>query len=265
MAADHEQVTQTILSVEGVTMSFGGLHALDGCTLAVETGSITGLIGPNGAGKSTAIQVISGFLVPDSGRITFAGRQIQGLKPHVISRMGLVRTFQIPLEWGRLTVLENLLVAAPRWHSETVWRGLVRRGRGYQLDRADLTTATEILAMWGMSHLGNEYAGNLSGGQKRLLEFGRILMAKPRLALLDEPLAGVNPVLTDRIADAIRDLKSQGITILIVEHNLKVVESLCTEVVAMALGNALAKGSMKALRADKQVVASYLGEGVADG
>jgi branched-chain amino acid transport system ATP-binding protein len=264
MAGEQEPVAPVILSLEDVAKSFGGLRALDGCTLAVRTGSITGVIGPNGAGKSTTIEVISGFLAPDSGRITFGGRPIQGLKPHVISRIGLVRTFQIPREWPRLTLLENLLVAAPQWRSETIWRGLLRRGWGYQVDRADLDRATEILAMWGMSRLGNEYAGNLSGGQKRLLEFGRILMAKPRLALLDEPLAGVNPVLTDRIAEAIHDLNSEGITILIVEHNLKMVESLCTEVVAMALGKVLATGTMKTLRADEQVVAAYLGEGAAD-
>lgn len=265
MTGGQEHVRPVILSAEAVTKGFGGLQALDCCTLGVGTGSITGLIGPNGAGKSTAIQVISGFLAPDSGRISFDGREIQGLKPHVISRMGLVRTFQIPLEWGGLTVLENLLVAAPRWSRETVWRGILRRDRGYQFDRADLARATEILSMWGMDRLADEYAGNLSGGQKRLLEFGRILMAKPRLALLDEPLAGVNPVLTDRIAEAIRDLNSQGITILIVEHNLKMVESLCTEVVAMALGKVLATGNMETLRADEQVVAAYLGEGAADG
>lgn len=248
-----------ILEIEGVYKSFGGVHAVSDFSLSVESGSITGLIGPNGAGKSTAIEVISGFLKPDRGVIRFAGHEIQGWQPHRISRLGLLRTFQLAREWPKLTVMENMLAAAVDRQHAAMWRAVMtprvlRRGQ-----EADQERAREILAAFDLLRLRNDMAGTLSGGQKRLLEFARLVIAKPEMVLLDEPLAGVNPVLGARIQDSIEILRDQGITVLLVEHNLRLVEALCTTVAVMALGTRIALGSMADLRSDARVVDAYLG------
>jgi neutral amino acid transport system ATP-binding protein len=204
-------------------------------------GQVTGLIGPNGAGKSTAIDLISGFKLPDSGTVLFKGRAIEGLSPHQISRLGLIRTFQSPREWPALSVLENVVMA--RWDSarEGFFGGIRGLGRAHRLvAEAELIQAREILDEFGLSTLRNERAGNLSGGQKRLVEFARIRMAAPELVILDEPMGGVNPVLGERMALAIEAFVASGTSVIVVEHNLPFIERVTHHVIVMAQGRVIA-------------------------
>lgn len=248
-----------ILLVDAVVKHYGGVHAVDGCTLQVERGTITGLIGPNGAGKSTLLESISGFQRIDAGRIIFDGHPIHNRPAHAVSRQGVIRTFQAAREWPSLSVLENVLLAATPHAAESVWRALVGRRALRRLDASGRALAREMLREFGLFQLRDEPAGNLSGGQKRLLEFARIACAKPRLVLLDEPQTGVNPVLGERMADAIRTLNATGVTVVLVEHNLSFVEKLCDPVWVMDLGKAIAVGPMQALRRNDAVVEAYLG------
>jgi branched-chain amino acid transport system permease protein len=249
-----------LLEVRGLSKSYGGVQAVRNLDLIVAEGEPVGLIGANGAGKSTAIELISGFTRPDAGVIRFAGREIQGKAPHAVARAGLIRTFQTPREWARLTVLDNLLGAAPQDGLDRAWKALAMRPRLRAAERADLATARDILRQFGLFALRDEYAGNLSGGQKRLLEFARVAMTRPRMVLLDEPLAGVNPILQKNILEAIVDLTGAGIAVLLIEHNLQFVEATCSRVVVMALGEDIASGSMNELRRNPAVVDAYLGE-----
>ena len=257
---DAANTTTTLLTVQGLTKSFGGVHAVRDCSFAVQQGTVTGLIGPNGAGKSTAIDVIAGFQRPDVGVVRFGDQQIQGWPAHRISRLGLMRTFQAAREWAGLTVMENMLVAAPQQGRDTVWRALVAPGQLRRAEQEDRLRAREILDQFGLLALRDELAGNLSGGQKRLLEFARIALARPHMVLLDEPLAGVNPVLGHRMGQAIESLVEGGITVLMVEHNLPFVERICGTVIVMALGTCIATGDMQTLRGDAAVVDAYLGQ-----
>lgn len=249
-----------LLELQALRKSFGGVQAVRGLDLRLVEHTITGLIGPNGAGKSTTIELISGFETPDSGVVRFRGSEIQGWPPHRISRLGLVRTFQIAREWPRMTVMENLLLAVPPSSREAIWRAVITPRKLRREDAADCRRARRILRDLGLHTLENEFAGNLSGGQKRLVEFARILMARPTLALLDEPLAGVNPVLAERVGETIGMLASEGITILMIEHNMPLVEEVCDSVVVMAAGQQIAGGSMDELRMNRAVVDAYLGE-----
>jgi ABC-type branched-subunit amino acid transport system ATPase component len=249
-----------ILELSGVEKSYGGVQAVRGCDFTVPEGAVVGLIGPNGAGKSTTIELISGFQDADTGSIRFGGTEIVGKPAYQVSRLGLIRTFQSSREWAKLTVMENMLVAAPPRGRESIWRALVQRGQLRSEENADRVQAREVLATLNLIKLKDERAGNLSGGQKRLLEFARILMAKPRMVLLDEPLAGVNPVLSERIAEAIMTLQREQITVLLVEHNLPFVEEVCESVIVMALGKRIATGTMNEMRADRDVIDAYLGE-----
>ena len=228
--------------------------------MAIE-GQITGLIGPNGAGKSTAIDLISGFKVPDSGAVRFEGKEVQGKAPHHISRMGLIRTFQSPREWPALSVLENLILARFEPRRERFWRSLRGPSRA-ERERATehVTRARAILEEFGLLQLRNERAGNLSGGQKRLLEFARIRMAEPRLVILDEPMGGVNPVLGERMATAVLGFVPAGTSVIIVEHNLPFIERVTDQVVVMAEGRVIAEGPFDQLRGNPAVVDAYLGE-----
>jgi ABC-type branched-subunit amino acid transport system ATPase component len=255
----------TILELSGVTKSFGGVHAVQDCSFSVAAGSLTGLIGPNGAGKSTTVDLVSGFKSVDSGTITFNGRQVQNRPPHEVSRLGLVRSFQTPREWPRLTTLENLLVAAVDDRRESLRVALFGRRELAAADATARAEARRVLGDFGLSAVKNELAGNLSGGQKRLLEFARIMMARPTLVFLDEPQSGVNPVLGERMGDAIKQLVASGITVVMVEHNLTFVERLCDPVIVMALGRPIATGTMAALRKDSLVLDAYLGEAVTHG
>jgi len=250
-----------VLVVEGLHKHFGGVAAVDNCSFRAPKGQATGLIGPNGAGKSTAVDLISGFKLPDAGTIFFEGVAIQGLPPHRISRLGLIRTFQTPREWPGLTVLENVLLA--RWdpEREALWRGLIGHGRAQHFtSESELNRAREILAELGLDKLSNERAGNLSGGQKRLVEFARIRMAEPRLVILDEPMGGVNPVLGERIVAAIEGFIASGTSVIIVEHNLPFIERVAQHVVVMSHGSVIAAGPFESLRSNQSVIDAYLGE-----
>jgi len=250
-----------VLVVEGLHKHFGGVTAVDRCSFRAQKGQVTGLIGPNGAGKSTAVDLISGFKLPDAGTIFFEGVAIQGLPPHRISRLGLIRTFQTPREWPGLTVLENVLLA--RWdrEQETLWRGLIGFRQAQRVaSKSELVQAREILTEFGLDKLSNERAGNLSGGQKRLVEFARIRMAEPRLVILDEPMGGVNPVLGERIVAAIEGFIASGTSVIIVEHNLPFIERVAHHVIVMSQGLVIADGPFESLRSNQSVIDAYLGE-----
>ncbi len=247
-----------LLVVRDLHRDFGGVRAVYGASFPVEAGRITGLIGPNGAGKSTVLTIIAGALRANSGSILFRGDDVTRLPPHEIARRGIIRTFQISAEFARLTVLENLLVAAPHQRGESLrvvvlgkrhWRGqeseLVDRGR-------------DLLKQFEMQDKEDEYAGNLSGGQKRLLELMRGLMASPGLLLLDEPMSGVNPSLARRIESHLVRLRDEGLTMLMVEHELRVVERLCDPVVVMAQGRVISRGTMSEIRSNREVLDAYL-------
>ena len=257
---------QVALEVRGLCKQFGGVKAVDDCSFQALRGQVTGLIGPNGAGKSTAIDLISGFKLPDSGSVVFKGQELQGRPPHQISRLGLIRTFQTPREWPALTVLENLLLA--RWDAkrETFWRALRGPGRaGKAIANAEVDRAREILAEFQLTGLRNERAGRLSGGQKRLMEFARIRMAEPRMVILDEPMGGVNPVLGERMALALEAFVKAGTSVIVVEHNLPFIERVTDHVIVMAEGSVIAAGSFESMRSNRAVIDAYLGEMLPEG
>jgi len=249
-----------LLEVRGLSKRFGGAEVVRDCSFEVREGTVVGLIGPNGAGKSTAVELITGFARPDAGVVRFAGREIQGWAPDRIARLGLIRTFQLPHEWPGLTVLENMILAAPAKGRDAIWRPFFAAGALRRAEAADRERAADLLDTFGLLEHQDELAGTLSGGEKRLLEFARIAMAQPRLMILDEPMGGVNPVLGARIADAIARLVALGVTVVIVEHDLAFVERVCDVVIVMALGAAIATGPLPALRADRAVIDAYLGE-----
>jgi branched-chain amino acid transport system permease protein len=251
---------RVMLDVRNVSKAFGGLRAVDQASLTVDEGSLTGLIGPNGAGKSTMINIISGFERLDSGEILFEGESVGRLSAHARARRGLVRSFQTPREWRGMTVMENMLLSTPIAGRETVWRAVLTARGLHRSEMTDRTLARDLLDQVGLLRLKNELAGNLSGGQKRLLEFARLTATKPRFVLLDEPQAGVNPVLRERMAELIRSMIESGVTVLMVEHNLSFLESLCDRVIVMAIGRPIAEGTMAELRANEAVVDAYLGQ-----
>jgi branched-chain amino acid transport system ATP-binding protein len=248
------------LVVEELRRDFGGVWAVDGASFSVRRGSITSLIGPNGAGKSTVVSIIGGSVRAAGGRVIFEGEDITRLPAHERARLGLVRTYQLSSEFGRLTVLENLLVAAPEQRGERLRTLLLGKRYWREQERELVVRARELLERFGMSPKEDEYAGNLSGGQKRLVEIMRALMAQPKLVLLDEPMAGVNPTLARSIENDLTSLVGDGVTLLLVEHELDVVERLSESVVAMALGKVLAVGTMAELRSRKDVLDAYLGD-----
>ncbi|MDT4998274.1 MAG: branched-chain amino acid transport system ATP-binding protein [Mycobacterium sp.] len=254
-------MTGGLLVVTGLKRSFGGVHAVDGVSFQVERGSITGLIGPNGAGKSTALGAIAGALRSDAGSIEFDGEGITRLPPMKRARRGLIRTFQTSSEFERLTVLENLLVGDMHHPGETLFGAVIRGGRSWRSHELALVNrARELLERFEMADKEDEWAGNLSGGQKRLLEFGRIRMAEPRLVILDEPMGGVNPVLGERMAAAVLGFVSAGTSVVIVEHNLPFIERVTDVVVVMAEGRVIAEAPFEQLRGNQAVVDAYLGE-----
>ena len=249
------------LRVEGLKKHFGGVYAVDGCSFEAPRGQVTGLIGPNGAGKSTAIDLISGFKLPDDGSVQFKGRDIVGLPPHRIARLGLIRTFQAPREWPALTVLENIVMAHWDGDREAFFRSVIGLHAAHQLaTSSELALAREIAAELGLHGVQDERAGNLSGGQKRLVEFARIRMAQPELVILDEPMGGVNPVLGERMASAIEGFIATGTTVIVVEHNLPFIERVTQHVIVMAHGAVIAEGPFQSLRSSQAVVDAYLGE-----
>ncbi|MBI2776516.1 MAG: branched-chain amino acid ABC transporter ATP-binding protein/permease [Chloroflexi bacterium] len=253
------QEQATILAVEDVSKSFGGLHAVSHCSFDVQSEAVTGLMGPNGAGKTTLLNLIAGELKPDSGRIIFQGDMIQGLPPYKVSRHGVARTFQLARELDRLTVMENLLLGPYPQRGERLISALLPAGPVAAEQTELRQQAREMLDIFELSALKDEATGNLSGGQKKLLELARAMMSKPRLLLLDEPTAGINPVLIDRLLEHIRSVRRMGVTIFVVEHNVAVIESLCDVVIVMDFGTVLARGTLADLRRDPKVVNAYLG------
>jgi branched-chain amino acid transport system permease protein len=249
---------QSMLVATDIHRHFEGMRAVDGVSIEVPTGQITGLIGPNGAGKSTFLAVLAGTLPATSGSILFEGGDIARLPTHVRARRGLVRTFQLPSEFARLTVLENLLVAAPHHRGDSLFGALL--GKRYWIDdeRRLVAEARELLRRFGMSAKESDYAGTMSGGQKRLIEIMRALMLHPRLLLLDEPMSGVHPKIVLEIQHYLEDLRAEGLTILMVEHELHMVERLCDTVVVMAQGKVIGKGTMASLRRQPEIVDAYL-------
>jgi len=252
--------TSGALTVQGLHISFGGVRAVNDCSFAVPAGSAVGLIGPNGAGKSTAIDLISGFKVADSGSARFQDRELIGMKPHEISKLGVVRTFQSPREWSSLTVLDNVLIGARGFGRERLSSGLFALGRMRRAEQADRQRARDLLEDFGLAKLKDDPAGSLSGGQKRLVEFARIAAAGPKIVILDEPMGGVNPVLGERIGQAVRSLTTTGSSVLVVEHNLRFIEDYCDMVVVMDQGTVIAEGAYESLRDNPQVVSAYLGD-----
>jgi branched-chain amino acid transport system ATP-binding protein len=248
-----------ILEVNSLTKSFGGVKAVDDCTFTVPTGHVLGLIGPNGAGKSTTIDMVSGFGRPDSGSVRFHGEEVVDRPAHRISRLGLIRTFQAPREWGSLTVLDNVMLGMRAYARESIPRNLFLARGIRRAEKADRPRVEEILEQFNLTDLRYERAETLSGGQKRLVEFARVAAAEPRLVILDEPMGGVNPVLGERMSQAIKHFVSRGSTVVIVEHNMKFIEETCDEVVVMDLGHVIAQGHYSSLRDDERVVSAYLG------
>lgn len=249
-----------ILRCEDLTKSFLGVRAVNGATFDVPKGLITALIGPNGAGKTTVVNMLSGAMQPDSGRILIGTKDVTHWENYKIARLGLMRTFQLSRELSGLTVLENLLVAPKVQAGESLLNIFFRPGLVRREERANVLRALEILRTYGLYDLRDNRARELSGGQKKLLEIARGVMASPQLLLLDEPMAGVNPALIERIGGYILDLKRDGVTVLMVEHNLNVVEKICDHVIVLAEGKTLATGRLSDLRANQEVVQAYLGE-----
>ena len=250
-----------LLSVQKVSKRFGGLLAVDGCDLSVVEGSIVGLIGPNGAGKSTLFEMVSGFYSPSSGRILFQGRDITGLPAHRIAREGIIRTFQIPRALSRMTVLDNLMLGPQGQSGEKIWNAALRWPLVRSEEKRIREKAEQILDFFSLQRMRDEYAGSLSGGQKKLLEMARSLMADPKLLLLDEPFAGVNPSLSLTILKRIKELRDGGLTIMIIEHGIPYVVELSDEIYVLNKGAVMAHGTPEQVISDKKVLDAYLGEG----
>ncbi|MFN8723066.1 MAG: ABC transporter ATP-binding protein [Rhodospirillales bacterium] len=248
-----------MLELRGVSKAFGGLKAVDDVSFTVARGTITGLIGPNGAGKTTLFNTVAGALKPTGGEIRLDGRRIDGLPSHRVYRSGLARTFQIPRPIGTLSVLENVMLAPTGQTGERAWNALLRPGRVRAEERANREKAVGILEFLNLIRLADEPARTLSGGQLKLLELARALMSDPRVILLDEPGAGVNPTLLGQIVERIAALNRRGITFLIIEHNMDLVMNLCRPVVVMAGGRLLMEGDPEAVRGDPRVLDAYLG------
>jgi neutral amino acid transport system ATP-binding protein len=244
-----------LLRTDGITKAYGGVHALNGATIAVEEGTVAGLIGPNGSGKTTLFNVITGYQRPDAGEVWFGDRKITGLAPDKVFAAGIGRTFQLTRIFARLTVLENMLVAAQV--REKPKNLLARFGKdAFTHQRRH---AMELLKFVGIERHANVLAGSLSYGQRKLLELAYVLVADPEVILLDEPAGGVNPTLINHIADRIRDLNSRGRTFLLVEHNMEFVMGLCSTITVLESGAAVVSGPPDIVRTDKRVLDAYLG------
>jgi len=252
-----------MIVVENIVKSFGGFKAVDGATLEIKQGSITGLIGPNGAGKTTLFNVIAGVLPPSSGHVKMAGQDVTGLPPHELFHKGLLRTFQIAHEFSSMTVRENLMMVPQDQHGETLWNTWFGRKRIAEQERAVLAKADEVLDFLTISHLRDEKAGNLSGGQKKLLELGRTMMVDAKIVFLDEVGAGVNRTLLNTIGDAIIRLNQErGYTFCMIEHDMDFIGRLCDPVICMAEGKVLAQGTIDEIKSNDAVIEAYLGTGL---
>ncbi|MCV9999320.1 ABC transporter ATP-binding protein [Pararhizobium sp. YC-54] len=248
-----------ILEIKALSRSFGGLKAVSGCDFSVREGSITGLVGPNGAGKSTLFNLVSGFVKADSGQVVFRGDRIESLAGHDVARLGLRRTFQIPRELKNMTVIENLLLVPAGQTGDRLVSVIFPGWKVKAEERKLVETAREVLATVGLSEKAGHLAVRLSGGQKKLLELARCLMAKPKMLLLDEPTAGVNPTLIRHLMSVLRKVHESGVTLLIIEHNMTVIMELCERVIVMDRGRVIAAGTPSEIQSNEEVLDAYLG------
>jgi len=252
-----------MIVIDDVHKHFGGFHAVDGASMEIAEGSITGLIGPNGAGKTTLFNVIAGVLPPTSGKVTMAGEDITGLPPHDLFHKGLLRTFQIAHEFSSMTCRENLMMVPGGQSGEALWNTWFGRKRIADEERALRAKADEVLEFLTIEHLADNAAGQVSGGQKKLLELGRTMMVDARIVFLDEVGAGVNRTLLNTIADAILQLnKERGYTFVVIEHDMDFIGRICDPVICMAEGRVLAEGTLDEIKANEQVIEAYLGTGL---
>lgn len=255
------QANDVELAVDGLVKRFGGITAVDGASFEVESGAMTGLIGPNGAGKSTTFHCITGIHRPDGGTVRFQGQDITGIRPYECADYGLVRTFQIAREMANMTVLENLMLPAKGQSGEQLWRSVMpfTRQEVEREERELLERVWDTLEFFEIQHIAEEKAGNLSGGQRKLLEMARALMTDPEMLLLDEPFAGVNPSLTNEIVAHIEALNEGGLTVLIIEHELETLTELVDRLVVLADGRVLATGTPAEIMEHEAVIEAYLG------
>jgi neutral amino acid transport system ATP-binding protein len=265
-AAPHEARNGTIFESDGVVKRFGGIRAVDGASLGVRKGSITALIGPNGAGKTTFFNVITGFYRPDGGRAVFDGQEVLGHPPYAIARLGMVRTFQITKALARMPVIDNMMLGAPDQPGERLLNVVFRPAAWRRREAEVREQAMELLDVFNLTPLADQYAGTLSGGQRKLLELARALMARPRFLLLDEPMAGINPTLGRRLLDHMQRLRTEeGVTFLFIEHDMEVVMNHSDRVIVMAEGRVIADGEPHEVRSDQAVIDAYLGGGGTNG
>lgn len=254
-----------MITIDHISKAFGGLQAVSDVSFTVDKGTITGLIGPNGAGKSTLFNIIAGLIPPDSGRVLLEGQDVTRWPPHKLFHNGLVRTFQVPHEFSRLTVRENLMVVPPRQSGENLFVSWLRWGKVRREEREILERVDDVLEFLELTHVADELAGNLSGGQKKLLDLGRTMMTDARVVLLDEPGAGVNPTLLAKISHAIERLhRERGYTFCVIEHDMDLIGQLCDPVIVLANGRVIAAGRMDDVRRDERVREAYLGGAAAD-
>ena len=248
-----------MLEIECVEKSFGGIKAVDRCSLKVEEGSITGLIGPNGAGKTTLFNLITGFYKPDEGAIRFLGNRIDSLSPHKIARRAISRTFQIPRELKEMTVLENMMLIPSRQKGDKIWNSFLRPGQVRRQERKIMEKALQVLEFVELIKLRDDYAKSLSSGQKKLLELARTLMSDPEMILLDEPGAGVNPTLMKKLIGNIEKLREEGKTFFLIEHDMDLITNLCDRVIVMNKGREFAEGKPDDIKRNERVLEAYLG------
>jgi ABC-type branched-subunit amino acid transport system ATPase component len=248
-----------ILSVRNLRRQFGGVKAVEGASLDVRRGSITGLIGPNGAGKTTLFNLIAGALRPSHGDIIFNGKNVTGKRPDQLAQLGLTRTFQLARGLPALTVLENFALYAKRQPGETLWGALARPFEARSREDAIIEEAWSLARELNLAHVANNRSEDLSGGQKKLVELGRALLGHPNLLLLDEPMAGVNPALAMELVDLLQVIRRRGVTILVIEHNMEFVGRLCDQVIVLASGKVLAEGSFEDICRNEFVQSAYLG------
>ncbi len=256
-------MSETILSVRNLTKRFGGLVALNNCNIDIKQNSITGIIGPNGSGKSTLFNVITGHLKPEEGSVFYNNNDITGLESYELFSLGMLRTFQIAHEFTNMTVVENLMVVPGNQNGESLLYSLLNRKKINEEDEIIRNKAFEVLEFLKIDHLKNELAGNLSGGQKKLLELARTMMVDAKIVFLDEVGAGVNKTLLNDIADSIQRLnKEKGYTFCMIEHDFELISKLCDPIIVLAEGSVLFKGTSNEIRNNDEVIESYLGRGV---